>query len=393
MLSLSRYQVVLSLPGAKSLLLWSLLSRSVNVPLGAIVLITAYGASGSWATAGVAAALAAGGAALSSWIFGKIMDRLSVRQVMLWSAPGFLTLLGLSLLAEGEIDTCAWALIAGLTRPATGTGIRSLWASLSQSREIRRKAYAMESGLVPLAGALGAAGAGLTAATLGAQQVGTIATLIAIVSAAGLGQSQSAKHCAAQAKPLKPEEKPPLGLGSWTALLSIGAAWAALSAIEVGLGDSRGAGQLGLLSACGFAAVALGAHIYSGSSQNTEELSWVGKGLALSALGGAVLFFGVELLPIAIIAMITVGLSRGLISPASTAALAHYAPPSRQSEAMGLYGSVILIGQAVGRPLGSATLEAGGNWPMLIATGVSFLAGLLVALAQRRLASKASGSS
>lgn len=393
MSSLSRYNQVLSLPGAKALLAWSLMSRSVNIPLGAIVLITAYGACNNWAAAGIAAALAAGGAAISSWIFGKSMDRLSVRQVMLWTAPGFLTLLGLALLAHGYIEACGWALMSGLTRPATGTGIRSLWASLSQNQETRRLAYAMESGLVPLAGALGAAGSGLIAAGLGARQVGVIATVIAITAAVGLGRSEAAKHCAKQTKPEKPKHRPTLGKGSWAALIAIGSAWIALSAIEVGLGASRGAGQLGLLSACSFASVALGAHIYAVNAGGRKELSWVDLGLLTTAAAGAVLLLGVNMLPLAALGMIILGLSRGIISPASSAALAQYAPRSRQSEAMGLYGSVVLIGQTIGRPLGSLLLHWGASLPMLVACAAGLGAACVVKLIQLELFSKASGSS
>lgn len=370
---LRQYQSVLRLGGAKGLLAWSLASRGINIPIGAITLIVAYGATDSWTWAGIAGALCTLGAALSTWIFGRLMDRFGVRRVLLWSSPGNLTMLGLALLAEGNLETCLWAAAVGLTRPATGAGLRSTWASLIKEPENRATAYAMESGLVPVAGALGAAAAGLLAGAIGAQQMGVPIALVALVANLGLANCKAVKSCQAEDQQPRSRQGARLGARSWAAIIGIGAAWASLAAVEVGLGAEHGPEELGLLTAVGMISVLLGAHTFSTLSQKMSPLSWVTLGLLIGVGASAVLGAGLTLL-----GMIVIGASRGLVSPSASTALSQYAPRSRQSEAMALYGSVLLLGQAAGRPAGALLLELGSYWPMVAAGAFSLVAALYV---------------
>lgn len=391
MLSLQQYRPVLSLPGAKALLGWSLLNRVINIPIGAITLIIAYGAAGSWLYAGLAAALCTLGAALAAWIYGKLMDRFSVRQTLLISAPGALSLLGLSLLAEGNLETCIWAAAAGLTRPASGAGIRSIWASLTENNDpqIRSSAYALESSLVPAAGAIGAAGAGLLSAVMGPQLIGVPVTFITLAATLGLANCKAAKHCQNKQQQQKPKNKPGLSAGSWAALLGIGAAWASLSCIELGIGASRGTEQLGLLSAVGFISVIIGAHLFSSYSQALAPLKWISLGLAASSGAALLLATPGAAVTLIIAGMILTGASRGMVSPAASTALADYTPHSRQSEAMGLYGSVVLLGQAAGRPLAGLLSQSSPNLPLIAGAAISLLAAAAIITIQVKRVSAA----
>lgn len=365
---LEQYNIVLRLNGAKGLLTWSLISRGINLPIGAITLIVTYGATSSWTWAGIAGALCTLSAAFSTWVYGRLMDRFGVRRVLLFSSPGSLTLLGLALFAHGALAACLWAAVVGLTRPATGAGLRSTWASLTQDPAVRASAYAMESGLVPVVGALVAAASGLLAGFMGAQQMGVPVAICSFIATLGLANCEAIKSIQRKADNPVSRQGAGLGLGSWAAVVGIGAAWASLAAVEVGLGSEHGPEGLGVLSAAGILSVLIGAHTFSTLSQKMSSLSWVVLGLLVGVLAAAFLGVGFSLL-----GMLIIGVGRGMISPAANIALAQYAPKSRQSEAMALYGSVLLLGQTLGRPIGGLLLELGSYWPMVAAGAFSLL--------------------
>ena len=375
---LSLYRPVLELPGAKALLGWSFLSRAVSIPQGAIVLIAAYGATGSWLWASVAASLNTTCAALSSWITGRLMDRFPVRRILLITAPGALMLLPLGLVAKDAVSACLIASLAGLLRPAGGTALRTVWTSLCPSQASRAAAFSMEASIVPIAGALGAAGAGLVAETWGASQVVIPASAVSFLATLGLALCLAVKKAPVPQRKTDKQARIPLGAATWAAILAVGASWFALSAAEVGVGSARGAGQLGYLTGLSMLAVVLGAHLYASRGSKGEPLKWIAAGLACSALALVLLSGSVQWLVPAACLMLALGASRGVLAPSVSSSIAKWAPSARQSEAMGLYGTAVLVGQTASRPLAGLLAQVGSGWPILMAAVASVLAAAIV---------------
>ena len=376
---LSLYRPVLDLPGAKPLLGWSLLSRTVSIPQGAIVLIAAYGATGSWLWASVAASINTGCAALSAWIMGQLMDRFPVRKILLITSPGALMLLPLGLVEAGVTVTCLIALTAGLMRPAGGTALRTVWTSLCSDQQSRAAAFSMEASIVPIAGALGAAGAGLVAETWGASQVAIPAAIIGFLATLGLALCRAVKQAPVPQRKAGQQIKVPLGAATWAAILAVAASWFALSAAEVGVGSARGAGQLGYLTGLSMLAVVLGAHLYASRGGTGQPLKWITGGLAASAFSLLLLSGSVQWLLPAACLMFALGAGRGVLSPSISSSIAQWAPSARQSEAMGLYGTAVLVGQTASRPLaGLLAHNLGPGWPILMAAVASALVAVIV---------------
>lgn len=364
---LAQYRSVLTLPGARELLAWSLLARATFIGWGAILLIAAYGVTESWMWASIAAAVGTGCAAISSWCVGKLMDHFPPRRVLLISAPGALVL-ALLTVAQSPLQACLIAGLAGFFRPGGGTALRTVWTSLCPDQETRVLAFAMEAGLVPFAGALGAAGAGLIAASWGAAQVALVTAGVGFFSVVGLGLCKAVRDAPVPRRH-KGQKSGRLPGKVWAALLAVAGSWFALSACEVGLGQARGAAQLGYLTGLSMVAVAGGAHLYASRGRAGNPLKWVAGGLTLATAAMAGLIAGVWLLIPAGLLVMALGAGRGVISPSVSLSIGKWAGPARQSEAMGLYGTFVLLGQATGKPL--AGLLPGAGWSMALGAVVS----------------------
>ena len=288
-------------------------------------------------------------------------------------------LLPLGLVAKDAVSACLIALAAGLMRPAGGTALRTVWTSLCPNQASRAAAFSMEASIVPIAGALGAAGAGLVAETWGASQVAIPAAIIGFLATLGLALCRAVKQAPVPQRKAGKQVKVPLGAATWAAILAVGASWFALSAAEVGVGSARGAGQLGYLTGLSMLAVVLGAHLYASRGSKGEPLKWITAGLACSALALVLLSGSVQWLVPAACLMFALGASRGVLSPSVSSSIAKWAPSARQSEAMGLYGTAVLVGQAVSRPLAGLLAHSwGSSWPILMAAVASVLAAAVV---------------
>ena len=143
----------------------------------------------------------------------------------------------------------------------------------------------------------------------------------------------------------------PLGSKTWAAISIVGSSWVALVAIEMSLGVFFGEKALLLSNALGLIAVAIGALLFTKTNDSTGR-----RALAIASFGAILTLIltiiGAGLLPVIIWGLVFIlGIFRGLISAAASTYITHSSPESRRSEALALYGSSVLIGQAGYRPL------------------------------------------
>lgn len=155
--ALRQYVAVWRMPGAPLLLVAGVVARlGVGVtPLSLLLLVEQ--ATGSYASAGVAAGCYALSTALISPVAGRLADRLGSTPVLRASAVAHFIGLGALLLAAGGGSMpliCAAAVFAGGTYPPLTAAIRSAWIGLTEDgtgrHHFRNAALAVETSLFEL---------------------------------------------------------------------------------------------------------------------------------------------------------------------------------------------------------------------------------------------------
>jgi len=159
---LSRYAEVWRLPGAKTLLVGSILGR---LPIGMaplLLVLLVEGATGSYADAGIASAAYAVANAIVGPVLGRIADRFRPAPVLIGTAVAW-PVAAAAVLAATAADAAApvlWlvsALLGACLPPVTAT-VRSVWAELTSGPEtsrLREPALALETTAFELVFVLG----------------------------------------------------------------------------------------------------------------------------------------------------------------------------------------------------------------------------------------------
>jgi MFS family permease len=354
----SSYLAITRLSGAKSLLFLSFLTRAINIPLGALFTVVVYEITKSWSEAALAGGIVAGTAALSVWLSGKAMDIFSPRAVLLAFLPGSLLPL-LFLLEPGGAALFFLAALAGLTRPPSGTTIRTSWQRIARDEKERMTAYALDASLAPVAGSLGAALGGVLFIVFSAFGVICFLVIIATISTLLLALHKSSEEKggrkkASERKGATSLERMPLSV--WLAILSAALSWGALVGLEILVGARFGAEILLFFNAAGALLVALGALVSARLSDRSGLNGLAGAAAAASASLMLLLPGFFIYAPLIIPAAALFALTRGIISVTATTHLSIASPIERRSEALALYGSGVLLGQASSRPLAGLLL-------------------------------------
>jgi predicted MFS family arabinose efflux permease len=135
----------------------SLLGRIPDSVLSISLVLLVHQATGSYATAGLAAAGYGLGSAVGAPIVGRALDRLGQRRVLIATALIFAA--GLIAIAETagrdtSTLTIVLATVAGVTRPPLESAMRALWVTLVSATQLP-VAYALDATLQELVWILG----------------------------------------------------------------------------------------------------------------------------------------------------------------------------------------------------------------------------------------------
>ncbi|OKI89228.1 MFS transporter [Micromonospora sp. CB01531] len=378
-MNLKPYREALALPGLRSLLLVSVLAR---IPLTAtgvtltfhVVLDLGRG----YGAAGLVGAASTVGAALGSPLLGRLVDRRGLRPVLL-----------LTTIAEGIFWASAPALsypvllpaafLAGLLALPVFSVVRQSVAALVPA-ERRRPAYALDSMSVELSFMVGPALA-VAVATAVSPRLTMWAVGVGIV-ASGIGFWLLDPPTRSADEPPGPHRKVPRREWLTPRLLAVLAVSLAATLV---LGGTD---------------VAVVAVLRAGG-----EVGWTGAVLTMWAVAslvggfayGAVTRSFSPLVLMAVLSLTTIPVGLGgahwwllclalipagaLCAPtiASTAdAVSRLAPAGVRGEAMGLHGSAVTVGIALGAPLAGAVIDASSPpWGFAVTGAI----GVLVALA------------
>ena len=378
-MNLTPYRRTLALPGVRSLMLVALVARipmtmtSVTLTLY-VVLHLGHG----YLAAGLVGAAATVGAAIGAPLLGRLVDRRGLRVVLVLTTVGTAAFWSAAPAMPYPV-LLVGALLGGLLTLPVFSVVRQSVAALVPEEQ-RRPAYALDSMSVELSFMVGPALAVLLATAISPQ-----ATMLAV----GGGMVLSGLALFALDPPIRADHEPagasrPVPRREWLTPRLLGVL-AVSSATTLVLGGTdvavvavlRDADQVewtGAVLAMWGGYSLVGGFAYGMVSRPFSPLVLVGL-LGLCTIpvglgGGEWWLLGLALLP-----------AGALCAPAlaSTAdAVSRLAPAGVRGEAMGLHGSAITFGIALGAPLAGAVIDASGPAWGFAATG---LLGALVALA------------
>lgn len=378
-MNLKPYREALALPGLRSLLLVSVLAR---VPLTAtgvtltfhVVLDLGRG----YGAAGLVGAASTVGAALGSPLLGRLVDRRGLRPVLL-----------LTTLAEGVFWAAApnlsypvllpAAFLAGLLALPVFSVVRQSVAALVPA-DRRRPAYALDSMSVELSFMVGPALA-VALATAISPRI-TMWAVGAGIVASGIGFWLLDPPTRSADEPAGPHRKVPRREWLTPRLLAVLAVSLAATLVLGGTDVAvvavlRAGGEVGwtgaVLTAWAVASL-VGGFAYGAVTRSFSPLVLMAT-LSLTTipvgLGGAHWW-------LLCLALVPAGALCAPTIASTSDAVSRLAPAGVRGEAMGLHGSAVTVGIALGAPLAGAVIDASAPLWGFAVTGAI---GVLVALA------------
>jgi MFS family permease len=150
-----RYRRLFGQPGAAWLACFGLLGRLPNGMVGLIFMMLTVRSTGSYAAAGLAAAVYTVGAAIGNLVWSRAVDRWGPRRILIitGTAQSMMLLLvaGLTLGWPGSAELLVFlAALCGLLLPPLGAIMRGLWSRMFSGSDLKDVAFAYESVVVDL---------------------------------------------------------------------------------------------------------------------------------------------------------------------------------------------------------------------------------------------------
>lgn len=383
-MSLSPYKNILSLPGVKLLLMGGMLARVPYAAMGlSLTLYVRFGLQLGYFEAGLVGAAFVIGAAIGSTMHGRIADRAGIRPVLAITA----TAMGLFWLTAGLMSypvLLILALPAGLLNLPVFVVVRQPLAALVPENQ-RRTAYALDSVLVEVTFMVGPAAATILATSAAPWVMPVVIGIWAPLAGAFLWwiNPQTKSETETAVSPVRPPRREwlraPLvamlvaGVGATIALggtdmaivsllednAQMNWAWAVMTAwalyslvggFVLGATD-RKVSPLGLLAVLGLTTIPLG-------------------------LMGQWWLLLLALIPAGVVCAPTIASSVDTVSK--------LVPAEVRGEAMGMHGSAITIGSAVGAPIVGWTVDnIGVPWGFAAAGAGAVVAAVVAAALMR----------
>ncbi|MGH4011676.1 MAG: MFS transporter [Pseudonocardiaceae bacterium] len=182
-----RYRLLFGQPGTAWLACFGLLGRLPNGMLGLVFILVTVRSTGSYAVAGLAAALYTVGAALANPIWSRGVDRWGPRRILIVVGTAQAVLLfvvaGLTLGQQrGAALLVALAALCGALLPPLGAIMRTLWSRMFSGSELKDAAFAYESVVIDVVFIVGPS---IVAALTAVADPGVALIVAAVASAAG----------------------------------------------------------------------------------------------------------------------------------------------------------------------------------------------------------------
>ncbi|PTA42723.1 MFS transporter [Micromonospora sp. RP3T] len=379
-MNLKPYREALALPGLRSLLLVSVLAR---IPLTAVgVTLTFYvvlDLGRGYGAAGLVGAAATVGTAIGAPLLGRLVDRHGLRPVLL-----------LCTIVEGVFWAAAPSLsypvllpaafLAGLLALPVFSVVRQSIAALVPTEQ-RRPAYALDSMSVELSFMVGPAAAVALATTvtprltLWAVGAGIVASGICFwllnPPTRGVDEPAGPRRAVPRREWLTPRLLSVLAV-SLAATLVLGGTDVAVVAVLRAGGE---VGWTGVVLAVWAVASLVGGFAYGAVRRSFSPLALVAA-LSLTTipvgLGGSHWW-------LLALALIPTGALCAPTIAATADAVSRLAPPDVRGLAMGLHGSAVTVGIALGAPLAGAVIDASAPaWGFAVTGAVGVLVALVV---------------
>ncbi|SCL51209.1 MFS transporter [Micromonospora peucetia] len=378
-MNIKPYREALALPGLRSLLLVSVLAR---VPLTATgVTLTFYVVldlgRGYWAAGLVGAAITVG-AAIGGPLLGRLIDRHGLRPVLVLTGIAEAAFWSTAPMLPYPVLLPAAFLAGSLALPIFSVVRQSVAAMVPPER--RRPAYALDSMSVELSFMVGPA---LAVAAVTAISARTTLYLVgAGIVAAGITFWLLNPPTRGGGEPTGPQPRVPRR--SWLtprllAVLAVSAAGTLVLggadvAVVAVLRESGDVGWTGAVLAVWAVASLAGGFAYGAVSRSFSPLVLM-AGLSLCTIP---IGLGGEHWWLLCLALIPAGALCAPTIAATSDAVSRLVPASVRGEAMGLHGSAVTVGLAIGAPLAGAVIDASAPvWGFAVTGAV----GALVALA------------
>ncbi|MEU4776935.1 MFS transporter [Micromonospora sp. NPDC023633] len=378
-MNMKPYREALALPGLRSLLLVSVLAR---VPLTATgVTLTFYvvlDLGRGYGAAGLVGAAITVGAAIGGPLLGRLVDRRGLRPVLVLTGVAEAVFWSTAPMLPYPVLLPAAFLAGSLALPIFSVIRQSIAAMVPPER--RRPAYALDSMSVELSFMVGPA---LAVAAVTAISARTTLYLVgAGIVAAGVAFWVLDPPTRGGGEPTGPQPRVPRR--SWLtprllAVLAVSAAGTLVLggtdvAVVAVLRESGDVGWTGAVLAVWAVASLVGGFAYGAVTRSFPPLALMAA-LSLCTipvgLGGAHWW-------LLCLALIPAGALCAPTIAATSDAVSRLVPASVRGEAMGLHGSAVTVGIAVGAPLAGAVIDASAPaWGFTVTGAV----GALVALA------------
>lgn len=379
-MNIAPYKIVLSLPGLRTLMLIGFLARIPVTAVSMTITLHVVNSLGlGYGAAGVAGAIGMAGVGVGAPLAGRFTDRVGLRPVLVVTtiAQGVFWAVAPSLSYPLLV---VFSFISGVLALPVFSVMRQFVAAMVPAEQ-RRTAFALDSMAVELSFMIGPAVAVAAVTSLSSQW--TMYGVGAGIVASGLllimqnppirSEEEEAEQAAAVPRRqwLTPAMITLLGITMATTFVL---ASTELSVVAV-LNHDGAVAWTGLVIALWCAYSVVGGFIYGGLRRSLSPLVLIGGLAALTApiglIGGGWWWLTLALVP--------AGLLCAPSLSATVDTVSHWVPASARGEAMGLHGTALTIGVAVGAPLAGAVIDAfGPGWGFATAGGVGLL---LVAVA------------
>ncbi len=378
-MTLAPYRRVLAQPRVKLLMVVGMLARIPATAAAMTVTLHVVNTLGlDYTAAGVAGAVAMLGVGIGSPLSGRFIDRLGLRPVMIVAtvAQGIYWFAAPRL---AYVPLVAAAFVAGLLSIPIFSVMRQFMAALVPIAH-RRPAFALDSMVVELSYMVGPLLAVVVVTSLGSPVA---------MYAVGTGLVLGGSALIAMNPPIRSAQEEqevdaaPVARREWlrpsliALLAATSAATFVLTATELSivalLGDVGATQWVGLIIVVWCAYSLVGGFIYGALHSTVSPLLIIGGMAALTIpLGLANGWWWL------LLTLIPCGLLCAPSMAATVDAVSHLVPAGARGEAMGLHGTALTAGIAIGAPAGGWVIDTfGARWGFL-AAGV---AGLLVVMA------------